>query len=175
MNRRDAIQIIGIGVPSTVILGAEIGCGPNIDTELAIGQQILGIISSTATGLGLTGAVALIDKAVAVYADVQKAYHDGKFTSALDILNELVAPGGLFDQVLADAGVATNNKIKALMLTLNGALRVVIVILGAHKNDPVVVNARKLLSPATEAKIQNVLKLADEKAIDAGLNALRFK
>lgn len=171
LSRRKALQVIGFGTVGTAATTAFKCDGPKVDVEFALAKQVLGAISSTLSQLQLPGPLGLVTKAVAILTTVQQAYQDGKFTDAISFMNELVSPGGLFDQILDDASVQQDKTIKTLMIALNGALRVIIVIIEAHQDS---LTGRKLLSPDAQKKADVVLRLADEKTIDHALKALRF-
>lgn len=174
MNRRTLLKggsLAGLGFAlSGTALLAEVGCGPNLQVQFAIARQIANAISQTLTNLNLPGPVALIAKVVAALNDIEKAYKSGQFQTALGFLNAIAAPGGLFDQILADINVASNKQIKGFMIALQGALSVIAVILEAQKHTPAVAGA---LAAIPSADLSTLVRLADESRIDNALKALR--
>lgn len=185
ISRRSALKSIGAGAAAIgaskgfAVLGTvgsialmESACGPNMQLQFAIARQILGAVSQTLDQLHLPGPVALATKAIKIVDDMAAAYKAGKFKDALTFLNEIAMPGGLFDQILNDVNVQNNPTIKGFMLALNGALRVIAIILESQKNQVGVSDAIAAAPNAPE--VQTVRKLADVATLDKALNALRF-
>lgn len=175
MNRRQFVRVTGTGTLGLAAVTAfKCPGGPNLDPKFQIALTILGQIDATLKELNITGPLGLIAKVTKIIGDVQTFYKNADFPSAIDGLNQIVAPGGLFDQVLDDAGIAQSNVVKGLLIAFRGALTVIAVILESQSTQPVVAARIRAASASDAQKIDNVRKLADGKKIDAALKSLRF-
>lgn len=171
MNRRNAMRVIGTGAVGTLAVTAFKCDSPNLDPKFQIALTILSQVSATLNELHITGPLGLISKVTKVLTDVRAFYKKADFTSAISALNDVIAPGGLFDQVLADAEIQSSNVVKGFLIAFRGALTVIAVILAGQESNPAVTKAVKSAKAADATKVNNVRAWADPKRIDALLKA----
>ena len=168
--RREAIQKIGIFAAGALVTPTVLApsCDkPNLDPKFAIAFVVADQLFLTLKELGVKQKLLDIGgKIVTVLHDAQDFYRKSDFTSALAVVNQIIAPDGLFNQILDDLEIQSNNTVKTILLTLRGALSIIAVLLaGQMVNVSFAANATHMA---------NMQKLADGKQIDAALKVLRF-
>lgn len=173
ITRRDTLRLIGTAGLGLAAGEAFVCSKPNLDPKFKIAIVILDQVTTTLNELHVTEPLALVAKASKALADAQAFFQKADFTNSISALNEIIAPFGLFDQILSDIGVNVNTTVKAILITLRGALTVIAVILADQIASPAVVAAIKSASAANMVKVENVRRLADAKRINAEFLALR--
>lgn len=164
MNRRLFIRnsAIASGGAALGMVTMAPSCNPpKVSTYISIFTGALGEIK-----IILPGQVAIINKIITVAHDFDAANLAGKFADAKTLLLNLV---GLFDQFTADLGVSVPLPVKTALLIASVAIRAIAVLINARvQAEPAA--AERAAAPGEMNKLK---QLADEKAIDAALKAIK--
>jgi hypothetical protein len=175
MNRRNFVgtlgtgAIVGVTAPSVLV---QVACGGNAVTQIGIVisafDEALPIISDF-----LPQSVALITKALAVAKDLKKAL-ETKSGNVVEFLNQLIAPNGLFNQIMDTLGLiqdASQRKIVSGLLLLAGiALRII-----ATQFDQGATDRQKSSAKASNARAAATIEKASQSdSLESLLKAARF-
>lgn len=174
LNRRDVLKGM-VTVAGVALVGGAAGppaCnGPNLDSKFQIASTILNQVSATLNELHITGPLALVSKVGKVIIDTQAFYKKNDFPNAISQLNEIIAPGGLFDQLVGDVGIQSSDVVKSFLIAFRGALTVIAVILASQESNPAVAKAVQSVNAADATKADSLRKWADPVRINNLLNA----
>lgn len=162
MRRRDAMKI-GLGTVLATMTGSLVGCDKKTiiswaGTAVSFLEQTLPYFQDL-----VPGSVGVLTKAIAVAVELKAALQAGS-ANAIDFINELIAPDGLFQKILDDVGLITDpskRKIVSGILAIAGvALNIIATALeqGSGEVPPEVVSKARSQSKAGVATIEKVSK-----------------
>lgn len=177
MNRREAIKTVTIGGTTFALFSLMTSCGANVLTWIGIVinafTEALPILQSF-----LPNSLPILQKALQVAKDLQAALKNAA-PNAIDFLNQLIAPDGLFNQIINDIGAITDlnqRRILAGILALAGvALRLIAT--GLHqgatqtKQGPEILAKARIKNPAGVSQVE---KLAVQDTLEKALAILKF-
>lgn len=160
MNRREVLK--GAGVTTAVVAfgGLQAACKPaNLSFWV---QSVVGALTEIANLI--PGQGAFIKKIITVAQDFDAAYKAGKFSDALTLFTNLTS---LIDQLVGDIGGQLSPQIKTALAIAGVAIRTIALLLKQQGEKVPSVSA--ISSP----EIDNVRRLANERAIDAIYDAAK--
>lgn len=174
LKRRECIKL-GLGTLLATVAGSLVGCDKKTiiswaSTAVAFLEQTLPYFQDL-----LPASVNVLTKAIAVARDLQAALAAGS-ANAVDFINQLIAPDGLFQKILTDVGLMTDfekRKIVSGILAIAGvALTIIATALeqGSGEAPPEVVSKARSQNKAGVATIEKVSK---GKTLEKALAALK--
>lgn len=137
IGRRNFIQTVGAGGAATVALrvsgitGAATlvaflsSCGETVLSWLRVVMNVAGEAGTLLGELGFPKGVEIAAKLTAIAKKIDAAVRSKDFKNAFDFLSEVIKPGGLFDELLAIAGVAKNDIINKGLVVMRFALSII--------------------------------------------------
>lgn len=114
---------LGAGVGSLAVFMAS--CGEQVLSWLATIIRTVGDLGPLFDELGLPKGVEIAAKIAVIAKKIDGAIRGKDFKNALDFLNEIIKPNGLFDELLALAGIAKSKIISGGVVILKFALGIV--------------------------------------------------
>jgi hypothetical protein len=174
MQRREAMKLGAFTLLATAT-GSMVGCDKKTiiswaGTAVSFLEQTLPYFQDL-----VPGSVAVLAKAITVAKQLQEALKAGS-TNAIDFIQQLIAPDGLFQKILDDVGLITDEqkrKIVSGILAIAGvALTIIATALeqGSGEVPPEVVSKARSQSKSGVATIEKVSK---GKTLEKALAALK--
>ena len=157
MQRRTMIKLTGAAVVGAAV--SQVGCEKqDVDFYVNTITMSLGKLKPL-----LPNQAQLLSKAISIANEVNKAYQDGKFDSALLLLSNLIST---INEVVAAAGVNLTDSAKIILAIADVALTAVIVLI---KGSIPASDVAREVSPAAE----KIKSLGSSKRVDAIFAATR--
>lgn len=175
LRRRECIKL-GMATMLASVAGTFVGCDKKTiiswsGTAVSFLEQTLPYFQDL-----LPGSVAVLAKAITVARELQAALKAGS-ENAIDLIQQLIAPDGLFQKILDDVGLITDEqkrKIVSGILAIAGvALTIIATALeqGSGEAPPEVISKARSQNKAGVATIEKVSK---GKTLEKALAALKL-
>lgn len=175
LRRRDFFFKTGAGAIIAFGVGPLMGCGGNLITWIGIVIQALTDALPIFKDI-LPNSVAILKKALQVAKDLQTALKNAA-PNAIDFLQQLSAPDGLFNQIFNDVGLITDPAqrriVSGILLLAGVALR--LIASGLHQGVPQ--TPPEILAKARTRNregVANVEKLAVQDTLEKALAGIKF-
>jgi len=174
MQRREVMKL-GAATVLATFAGSLVGCDKKTiiswaGTAVAFLEQTLPYFQDL-----VPGSVAVLAKAITIAQDLKAALQAGS-ANAIDFIHQLIAPDGLFQQILNDVGLITDvnkRRIVSGILAIAGvALNIIATALeqGSAEVPPAIVAATRSQKKAATATIE---KAAKSSVLEKALGALK--
>ncbi len=172
MKRREAIKAVAITLLATAA-GSLVGCDKK--TIITWASTVIAFLVQTLPYFQdlIPGSVGVLSKAIAVAGELKAALQAGS-SNAVDFINQLIAPDGLFQKILADVGLITDpakRKIVSGILAIAGvALNIIAAALEQGTPPEIVSKARNV----NKAGVEAVKKAGKADTLEKALASLKL-
>lgn len=154
LSKRNFFVVGGAAALGTLVLGSSACEKKDVDFYIAT-------VTGSLTQLKplLPNQIDLLNRAISIAREVNSAYQDGKFDSALGLANSLTAT---IESVIIAAGVNLSDAVKMILSIANVALGTVAVLIGGS-------------APGRMASAGNIRVLASPARVNAIFTAARLQ